>query len=204
MKDPEQIKHEKRVGKSGSLFILSAPSGAGKTTLCQAVRRRFSDLRYSISYTTRKPRQGERNGHDYHFIGKDEFEKGIADHQWAEWAVVHGCYYGTSAEFIDRELAVGHDTILDIDVKGTLQIIERYPDAVTIFVLPPSMEILRNRLKLRDTDSAEEIKRRLLEAEKEMAQKDLYRHVIVNDQLATALESLVSIIQRYRLGKEAS
>ena len=204
MKDPEQIKHEKRVGKSGRLFILSAPSGAGKTTLCQAVRRRFSDLRYSISYTTRKPRQGERNGHDYHFIGKDEFEKGIADHQWAEWAVVHGCYYGTSAEFIDRELAAGHDTILDIDVQGTHQIIERYPDAVTIFILPPTMDILRKRLKLRDTDSAEEIKRRLLEAEKEMAQKDLYRHVIVNDQLATALESLVSIIQRYRLGKEAS
>ena len=204
MKDPEQIKHEKGAGKSGSLFILSAPSGAGKTTLCRAVRRRFSDLRYSISYSTRKPRQGERNGHDYHFIGKDEFEKGIADHQWAEWAVVHGCYYGTSAEFIDRELAAGHDTILDIDVQGTHQIIERYPDAVTIFVLPPSMEILRKRLKLRDTDSAEEIKRRLLEAEKEMAQKDLYRHVIVNDQLATALEALVSIIQRYRLKEEAS
>ena len=122
----------------GHLFIISAPSGAGKSTLCRAMRDHFPDLLYSISYTTRSPRKGERNGVDYHFILPDDFEKGISRHRWAEWAEVHGNYYGTSAEFLDNELSAGRDILLEIDVQGTRQILQRYPDGITIFILPPS------------------------------------------------------------------
>ena len=105
--------------KPGFLFIISAPSGAGKSTLCDAVLDRFPDLVYSVSYTTRLPRIGEKNGVDYHFIAKDEFEKGIGRHRWAEWAEVHDHYYGTSADFLNEELSVGRDILLDIDIQGT-------------------------------------------------------------------------------------
>ncbi len=186
--------------KTGRLFILSAPSGGGKTTLCHAVRNRISDIRYSVSYTTRKPRSGEKNGIDYHFIDPRDFEMGIATNTWAEWAEVHGHYYGTSAETIDTELAAGHDLLLDIDVQGTLQIIKRYPDALTIFIMPPSLDELRSRLVSRGTDSQEEIARRLGIAGKEMAKKNIYRHVIINDDLPTAAEKLVSLIESYRSG----
>ncbi len=183
---------------SGCLFVVSAPSGAGKTTLCRQIRKQFPELRYSISYTTRKPRTGEIDGRDYHFIDKESFQNGIAGRRWAEWAIVHGHYYGTSADFIDRELSAGHDILLDIDVQGAFQILERYPDAVTIFIEPPTMEILRKRLELRNTDAPSEIERRLAEAKSEMSKKDRYRYVIVNDELSRAVQSLAAIIERYR------
>lgn len=184
----------------GNLFILSAPSGAGKTTLRQAVCSRFPDMQYAVSYTTRSPRSGEKFGRDYHFIDRSEFEAGIEENRWAEWARVHGNYYGTSGDFIAQGLSRGKNILLDIDVQGTLKILKRYPHAITIFILPPSMDILRHRLESRGTDSQEEIERRLLEAEKEMAQKSHYRHVVVNDDISTAVDELVSIIQSY--GKE--
>jgi guanylate kinase len=184
--------------KSGRLFILSAPSGGGKTTLCEAVRNRISDIQYSVSYTTRKPRSGEKNGIDFHFIGPGDFEAGIATDTWAEWAKVHGHYYGTSAKAIETERAAGHDLLLDIDVQGTVQIIKRYPDAITIFIMPPSLEELRSRLVSRGTESQEQIETRLSIAEQEMANKNIYRHVIINDELSTAVEKLVSLIEAYR------
>ncbi|OEU67882.1 MAG: guanylate kinase [Desulfobacterales bacterium PC51MH44] len=182
----------------GRLFIISAPSGTGKTTLTRAVLDRFPDMLYSVSYTTRESRNGEQGGIDYYFIQKDDFEKRIDDDKWAEWAEVHGNYYGTSAEFLNNGLAAGRDILLDLDVQGTIQILERYPDSITIFIMPPSMETLRNRLESRGTDLKAVIARRLLDAEKEMAKKDLYRYVIVNDQLSVAIEKLVSIIEKYR------
>jgi guanylate kinase len=184
--------------KSAHLYIIAAPSGGGKTTLCQEVRKRFPDMLYSVSYTTRKCRGGEQKGVDYHFVSKNDFENGIADGKWAEWALVHGNYYGTSAEFLDKGLSDGRDILLDIDVQGTRQVLKSYPDSVAIFIRPPSLEVLQQRLKARGTDSAESIAIRLRNAEKEMKQQDLFHHVIVNDQLPKAVTELISIIENYR------
>ncbi len=186
------------ITKPGFLFIVSAPSGAGKSTLCRAVLDFFSDLVYSVSYTTRSPRRGEQNGVDYHFIAKDEFEKGIACGRWAEWAEVHDHYYGTSADFLDGELSVGRDILLDIDIQGTRQILQRYPDGVTIFIMPPTLETLKFRLQSRGTDSPEVIAVRLKNAREEMAQRDLYHHIITNDRLKDAVAELIAIIEKYR------
>jgi guanylate kinase len=181
----------------GHLFIISAPSGAGKTTIVRAVLDRFADMLYSISYTTRKPRNGEQNGIDYNFISRDDFKNRIDGGEWAEWAEVHGNNYGTSTENLDNNLASGRNILLDIDVQGTIQILERYPDSITIFIMPPSLETLGKRLELRGTDSKADIAKRLVNAEKEMAKKNLYRHIVVNDQLSEAIEKLISIIEKY-------
>jgi guanylate kinase len=184
--------------KRGHLFIISAPSGAGKTTLVKATLERFTDMLYSISYTTRKPRADEQNGVDYHFVSKQDFKKGIKKGHWAEWAEVYGNYYGTSAEFITKSLLSGYDILLDIDVQGTLQILKHHPDSVTIFILPPSMNTLRKRLEMRASDSKAVIEKRLVNARKEMAQKKMYRHTIVNDKLPAAIEELSAIFKKYR------
>jgi len=181
----------------GHLFIISAPSGAGKTTLVKAVLQQFRDVLYSISYTTRKPRADEQDGIDYHFISKQDFKKGINKGRWAEWAEVYGNYYGTSAEFIEKSLSSGCDILLDIDVQGTLQILKHYPDSVTIFILPPSMNALRKRLEMRGSDSQAVIEKRLFNARKEMTQKKIYRHIIVNDVLSEAIKELSAIFKKY-------
>ena len=164
------LKFNKAVGR---LFILSAPSGAGKTTLRYAILDRFPAMIYSVSYTTRKPRPGEKNGKDYYFITKEDFEKKIEKDQWAEWAKVHGNYYGTPAEFLDKRLAMGFGILLEIDVQGAILILERYPESITIFIMPPSLKILKQRLEQRGTDSEKVIESRLLNAEKELAQKNI-------------------------------
>ena len=184
--------------RSPHLFIISAPSGAGKTTLCRRVHEQYPDMHYSVSYTSRNPRKSEQEGIDYHFIDRNEFENLINRGRWAEWALVYGNYYGTSADFLDAGLRAGKDVLLDLDVQGTRQLLERYAECVAIFIRPPSIEALRQRLEKRGTDSAETIAVRLDHAEKEMAQQDIYQHVIVNDELAAALVQLISIIEQYR------
>ena len=184
--------------KHGHLFIISAPSGAGKTTIAKAVLQKFKDMCYSISYTTRKPRAEERDGVDYHFVSKQDFKNGIKKARWAEWAEVYGNYYGTSAEFIQKKLSSGCDILLDIDVKGTLQILKHHPDSVTVFILPPSINALRKRLEMRGTDSQAVIEKRLINAKKEMAQKKIYRHIIVNDELSAAIDEICAIFNKYR------
>ena len=187
------------VAKSNEkLFIISAPSGAGKTTICREALKRFKDITYSISYTTRKPRNGEQDGIDYYFITTEEFKKKIESNKWVEWAEVYGNFYGTSAEFLDTCLASGKHILLDIDIQGTIQIKKRYPDSVTIFIMPPSLETLRARLESRGTDTRQVIERRLEAAKKEMGKKELYRHIIINDQLSRAVSELIEIIESYR------
>lgn len=182
---------------AGRLFIVSAPSGAGKTTLCEAVRNHFNDLIYSVSYTTRAKREGERHAVDYYFISRSEFEAGIQRNRWAEWAEVHGNYYGTSARRIARNLEKGAKILLDIDVQGMRQLLKQFPEAVTIFIAAPSMEELRRRLERRAADDAHTIELRMTNAEAEMKQQDQYRHVVVNDDLADARQQLISILKRY-------
>ncbi len=191
---PESVINDGR----GRLFIISGPSGTGKTTLCSAVLNRFPDMLFSVSYTTRKPRNGEQSGIDYHFIKKKDFKDKIKDGKWAEWAEVHGNYYGTSAQLLDKGLDSGRDILLDIDVQGTIQLLDRYPESITIFIMPPSIEELRRRLKFRNTDCGEIVTRRLENAKMEMAKKDLYLHVVINDQLHEAIEQLIAVIENYR------
>ena len=178
----------------GCLFIVSAPSGTGKTTLCGAMRHHFKDLAYSVSYTTRPPRRGEQNGMDYFFISSKEFEVGIQTGRWAEWARVHEHYYGTSAQWINQALSRGRSILMDIDVEGARQMVARFPQAETIFIMPPSMEELHQRLLGRGTDDPQTIQLRLKNAQKEMAHKDQYKHLVVNDDLQKATQHLITII----------
>lgn len=184
--------------RRGRLFIVSAPSGAGKTTLCAELLKRVPRMVRSISYTTRSPRNGEQNGVDYYFIPDDEFRGGIEQGRWAEWAEVHGNCYGTPADFIRSRSSIGIDVLLNIDVQGAEQLFTRYPDSIGIFILPPSAQELRRRLEARGGDSPEDIARRIKAADQEMAQKDRYHHVVLNDDLSVAVEELVAIVQSYR------
>ena len=181
----------------GRLFILSAPSGAGKSTLGRYLRDRFKNIRYSVSTTTRAPRNGESDGVDYHFTTRQRFEAGIRENRWAEWAEVHGNYYGTSADFIDCCLGNGNNVLLDIDVQGTRQILARYPESVTIFILPPSIEVLQKRLTDRGTERPDVIARRIQNAPGEMDQQGVYRHVLINDDLEAAVAELIGIMASY-------
>ena len=189
--------------KTAHLFIIAAPSGGGKSTLCHRVLKRFPEMRYSVSFTTRQRRRGEQDGVDYHFINKRDFKNGIKSGKWAEWAVVHGNYYGTSADFLADALAAGRDILLDLDVQGARQILARYPNSVAIFILPPSLEVLRERLEARGTDSAKSIAIRLKNAAEEIAQQDMFHHIIVNERLSKAVQELISIIDKYRTEGEA-
>jgi len=143
-------------------------------------------------------------GVDYHFITKEEFIKGIENGKWAEWAQVHGNFYGTSAEFINKGLSTGRDILIDIDVQGTMQILKKYADAVTFFIMPPSLEVLKKRLESRGTEDADAVTKRIQTGKEEMAQKSVYLHAIVNDSLSEAISELVSIIENYRSGRNTS
>lgn len=186
---------EEKTLKKGRLFVVSAPSGTGKTTLCRLLMDEFKTLSYSVSLTTRKPREGEVHGKDYHFVSVSEFERMIEAGELVEWANVHGNYYGTSLTFIRESLDRGRDILLDIDVQGAASIRKAYPEAVTIFIMPPSMEALRERLEKRGTDSPEVIETRIKNAVAEIGHKDLYTHVIVNDRLETAKQELFELVR---------
>jgi len=184
--------------KKGNLFVISAPSGAGKTTLCQKLREVIPDLKFSVSYTTRKPRTGEIDGVHYIFVDEDEFRAMIADGEFVEWAQVHGNFYGTSKKRIEDMINGGFDVILDIDVQGGRQIREHFSanniNNILIFVLPPSMDTLKKRLKGRMSDSDEVIKKRLKNAKEEIREYKNYDYVIINDVFEDALKEMVAII----------
>ena len=181
---------------TGKLFVISAPSGAGKTTLVRKALNRFKALSYSVSHTTRSPRENEQDGLDYFFISLEQFEQKITLEHWLEWAKVHDNYYGTSKEFVRERLEKGQSLLLDIDVQGAKQIMKSQLGLVSIFIMPPSFEVLSRRLLNRGTDSKQVITKRLENAKFEMTQKDLYQYVVVNDNLDEAIEKLCWIIKK--------
>jgi len=182
----------------GILFVLSAPSGAGKTTLGRLLMEREPKLRHSISYTTRVMRPREQNGIDYHFISQEEFRAMIDKGEFIEWASVHDNYYGTAMADIEHLCANGADVLLDIDVQGAQQLRARSLDAVFVFIAPPNMDVLRQRLQRRDSDTPDTIKVRMENAFKEMAQAPVYDYIVINDKLAVAAEALHAIVTAER------
>lgn len=178
----------------GLLLVVSSPSGAGKTTLCRRLRAEFPQLGFSVSYTTRPPRPGETNGVEYFFVDPGEFTEMVARDEFAEYALVHGNNYGTSAALVSQALADGHDLLFDIDFQGGRQLRRKFPqDVVLVFILPPSLGELDRRLRSRGTDAPEVIDRRLRVARDEMGHYDEYDYVIVNDDLGRAYEALRAI-----------
>lgn len=185
--------------KEGLLFVVSAPSGAGKTSLCRALTADLENLRHSVSYTTRNPRPGEIDGRDYHFVSLERFRQMIEAGDFAEYAEVHSNFYGTSRRVLDGMRAEGIDIILDIDTQGAKQIREKYDDqAVFIFIMPPSLEILEERLRNRKSDHENEIKKRMQRARDEMRDYTAYNYVIVNRDFDRALVEIRSVITAER------
>jgi guanylate kinase len=181
-------------GRRGCLFVISAPSGSGKTTLVQKLIRSFFDLRFSVSYTTRGPRGAERDGVDYHFVTRDEFQEKIRKGEFLEWAEVHGNLYGTSKVETERIRTGGQDILLDVDVQGADQVRKAEPEAVTMFVMPPSFQVLEERLRGRKQDSPEVIEGRLAGARREIDRYRDYHYVLVNDGIEETAELLKSIV----------
>lgn len=180
--------------RQGILYIVSAPSGAGKTSICTRIMRLAPNLRQSISFTTRPMREGEQDGVDYHFVTKPVFEQMVRDGAFVEWANVHENCYGTAHATVDKALMSGSDVLLDIDVQGAAQLRQQGLDAVFLFILPPSMKELRNRLVGRNTDSAEVVERRIRNAEHEISQAPEFDYLVVNDDLDQAVELVRSIM----------
>jgi guanylate kinase len=178
----------------GLLFVVSAPSGAGKTSLCRAITDSLEDLTHSISYTTRKPRPGEIDGRDYYFVSHERFQDMIKAGDFAEWAEVHSNLYGTSRRVLDDMITKGIDVILDIDTQGAKQIKTKFESAVFIFIMPPSLDILEERLRNRKSDHENEIKKRMRRARDEIKDYALYNYLVVNRDFERALTELRSII----------
>lgn len=187
----------------GNIFIISAASGTGKTTLVSRLLAKNPDIRVSVSHTTRQPREGEQNGVHYHFVERAQFEQLITENAFLEHADVFGNYYGTSFNSINSLIEAGYDVILEIDVQGAEQVRRALPQSCSIFILPPSFEILAGRLKGRGTDSAEVIATRLAKARQEIEQAVQFDYVVVNDDLDTAEADLLHIIKAGRLKQAA-
>jgi guanylate kinase len=186
------------VRRRGTLFVVSAPSGAGKTTLCREARLRLPDLAYSVSYTTRAPRPGEIEGTDFVFVTETQFRSLQERGKFAEWATVHGNLYGTRASVLEGALAAGRDVLLDIDTQGAAQLRTRYPEAVLVFIVEPSMDDLRRRLRERRSDAESEIARRLARAREEVRLWRSYDYLVVNRDLKEAADHLTAIITAER------
>jgi len=181
-------------GRRGRLFVIAAPSGAGKTSLVRALMEREPGLRFSISYTTRPKRPAEQHGRDYFFVPKDEFERMVADGEFLEHARVFDNYYGTARRQVEEALSSGQDLILEIDWQGAAQIRAALPECISIFILPPSRRELERRLRGRGTDAEEVIERRLRDAASDMTHWREFDHVVVNDDFATALGQLQDVV----------
>lgn len=184
---------------SGNLLIVSAPSGAGKSSLVKALLERDPAIRLSISYTTRSPRPGEIDGVHYHFVNREGFQKCLERGEFLESAEVYGNYYGTSQPWIEAERAAGRDILLEIDWQGAAQVRRLVPDAISLYILPPSLEELANRLRGRGTDADEVIARRLAAAREDISHCLEFDYLVVNDQFDTALDDLLAIARARRL-----
>ena len=184
--------------REGLIMIISAPSGAGKTTLCRELLKRFPSMRESISYTTRKPRTGETDGEDYFFVSHDEFQRMIAEDAFAEWAEVHNNLYGTAMKTLEAARKGGIDLVLDIDCQGALKLKEQFEGGSYIFIMPPSMDELQRRLESRSSDAAEVIERRIAGAAAEIKEARWYDYIIINDQIEVAFEELSAIVTAHK------
>jgi guanylate kinase len=203
---------------SGTIFIVSAPSGSGKSTLTNEVRRIVPRLDFSVSYTTRPPRGSEQSGREYVFVSREEFERMIREDEFLEYAEVFGNYYGTARRFLREATARGHDLLLDIDVQGAAQVKQRAPEAVSIFILPPSREELERRLRCRSeadydpqhgqaglpADIEQIIQRRLHTASREIENFSQYDYILVNDRLEQSIDTLKSIVEAERLKRSGA
>ncbi|HKG78355.1 MAG TPA: guanylate kinase [Pyrinomonadaceae bacterium] len=182
----------------GTLFVVSSPSGGGKGTIIRHVLEVVDNLSYSVSYTTRAPRLGEVNGREYFFVSREIFDEMVAAGEFLEWACVHGNFYGTAKRQIAEETAAGLDIILEVDVQGAASVRQLLMDSVSIFILPPSPEVLRQRLLARGTDSPQELEIRLRNAPDELKQYSAFDYVIINDEIKKAAHELASIVYAER------
>jgi len=180
--------------ETGLLFIVSGPSGTGKSTLCKDLQKLIPDIQFSVSYTTRLPRKDERPDEAYHFVSRETFTAMIDKGEFAEWAEIYGHLYGTPRSVIEQTLQEGTDLLFDIDGQGSQQLKKNYPRAITIFVIPPSLEALEKRLQRRETDSSAVIGERVAKACAEIAQARDYAYIIINNIYAQALQALHSIV----------
>ena len=187
---------------NGIIFILSAPSGTGKTTICKLLTQKLPDLKFSISHTTREPRNSEVEGTDYHFTSKKEFEEKIERGEFLEWAKVFKNYYGTAFESVDRHHLNGDDVLIELDVQGAQCLRDIHYKAVFIFIMPPSLETLETRLKNRGTESASIIQERLKKSEKEIQLSPLYDYILINVDVQETTDHLLSIITAEHFRKE--
>lgn len=186
----------------GYIIVISSPSGGGKTTLCQRILADMPKAAYSVSVTTRPPRSGEHNGRDYHFVTRATFQRMISTRQLAEYAKVHGYFYGTPRKFLDAKIKLGYFPLLDVDVQGAVQLKKKYPDGIYIFLIPPTMRELARRLRERHTESPEDIKRRLKAAQKELQFANKYDYVVLNDDLNAAVDRVKTILEAERWKSE--
>ena len=181
-----------------NVYIVSAPSGSGKTTLLQSLLKTFKDLKFSVSHTTRQPRQGERNGVDYFFTERSRFQEMAQSGEFLEWAEYYGQLYGTSRGFVEEHVNAGRDVILDIDVHGARQVKEKIKDAIAVFIMPPSFAELERRLRTRRQESEEAIQRRLEIARSEIRFCRDYDHIVINDVLEDSIQTLEAIVRAGR------
>jgi guanylate kinase len=187
---------------NGNLFVIVAPSGAGKTSLVNSLLEHDHSIRLSISYTTRPPRDGEQHGREYHFIPRKEFEERLARDEFLEHAEVYGNLYGTSKRWITEAREGGHDVLLEIDWQGAQQVRKLFPDMTGIFILPPSIDTLEHRLKARGKDAPDVIARRIASAREEMRHLESADYIIINDNFETALADLRAVVRASRLTRE--
>ena len=190
----------------GILFVVSSPSGGGKGTLIQRVLKKVPNLSYSVSFTTRAPRNGELDGREYFFVTPEKFDQMVAANEFLEWAYVHGKQYGTARQQVVAEVFAGRDIILEVDVQGAASVRELIPDSVSIFILPPSFAVLKRRLQARGTDSPEELDLRLRNAPAELKDYSAFEYLILNDEADRAAEQLTAIVhaERARLSRQGA